>query len=285
MFTSHTVRYIMDMFCPNIKDNIKDRCMENKKDNDKGHNEQSIGKTAYSAVFGNNHFHAFIFKKTEKLVSALYLVTSFVPENEPIRITLRGKSLCLLSDTMSLRTLSHKMLPSAISTVVATILEIIALLEIGRDSGYVSEMNVSVLKEEYLTLGAMLKRKGAGIVPQGVEITEEMLAVPDMYLAQLYSNNTYGRQSSQKRITQTQKSRTAAAKGTVSEHGAQDRHSDRKQHILKLIKTRGAVSVKEVATVVLDCSEKTLQRELLSLVKVGILKKKGEKRWSTYSLV
>lgn len=259
--------------------------MEDKKDNHKGHNEQNIIRSAHSIVFGNNHFHAFIFKKTEKLVSALYLVTSFVPENEPMRITLREKSLYLLSDTMSLRTLSHKLLPPAISTVVATILEITALLEIGKDSGYVSEMNASVLKEEYLALGTMLKRKGSGITPQGIEITEEILAVPDMYLAQLYPNHAYGEEGSQKHTAQTQKSHTVTTKGIASEYKTQARYSDRKQHILKLIKIKGTVSIKDVATEVRDCSEKTLQRELLSLVKVGILKKKGEKRWSTYSLV
>ena len=32
------------------------------------------------------------------------------------------------------------------------------------------------------------------------------------------------------------------------------------------------------------CGEKTLQRELVSMVSDGVLKKTGEKRWSKYSL-
>ena len=32
------------------------------------------------------------------------------------------------------------------------------------------------------------------------------------------------------------------------------------------------------------CSEKTLQRELVSMIKDDVLKKTGEKRWSRYSL-
>ena len=34
-----------------------------------------------------------------------------------------------------------------------------------------------------------------------------------------------------------------------------------------------------------SCSEKTLQRELISMVKNGVLNKTGEKRWSRYFLV
>ena len=33
-----------------------------------------------------------------------------------------------------------------------------------------------------------------------------------------------------------------------------------------------------------SCGEKTLQRELVSMVSSGVLKKTGEKRWSRYSI-
>ena len=36
--------------------------------------------------------------------------------------------------------------------------------------------------------------------------------------------------------------------------------------------------------VLVSCGEKTLQRELVSMVSDGVLKKTGEKRWSKYSL-
>jgi hypothetical protein len=35
---------------------------------------------------------------------------------------------------------------------------------------------------------------------------------------------------------------------------------------------------------IVSCGEKTLQRELVSMVKDGVLKKLGEKRWSRYML-
>jgi DeoR/GlpR family transcriptional regulator of sugar metabolism len=60
--------------------------------------------------------------------------------------------------------------------------------------------------------------------------------------------------------------------------------SDRSQRILAIVKAKGIVSIGDVSAVVTDCSEKTIQRELLALVEQGVLKKEGERRWSTYRL-
>ncbi|MCR4330406.1 MAG: hypothetical protein NUV49_00790, partial [Patescibacteria group bacterium] len=59
---------------------------------------------------------------------------------------------------------------------------------------------------------------------------------------------------------------------------------DRKNVILRLAKEKGNINVKDVITVIPGLSEKTIQRELIALVKSNVLKKEGEKRWSRYSL-
>ena len=59
---------------------------------------------------------------------------------------------------------------------------------------------------------------------------------------------------------------------------------DRRKIILALIKQMPSLTVGDVARSIQGVSEKTIQRELLSMVGEGILTKKGERRWSTYSL-
>jgi hypothetical protein len=61
-------------------------------------------------------------------------------------------------------------------------------------------------------------------------------------------------------------------------------HNDRRKIILALIKQKPALTVKDISKSIPHVSEKTIQRELLSMVSEGILLKKGERRWSTYSL-
>lgn len=60
--------------------------------------------------------------------------------------------------------------------------------------------------------------------------------------------------------------------------------NDRQVAIINTIKEKGELSIKDLTDVIQGCSEKTIQRELISLVTDGILYKTGERRWSRYSL-
>ena len=60
--------------------------------------------------------------------------------------------------------------------------------------------------------------------------------------------------------------------------------NERQQIILDIIKEIGESSIKDISDNIKDCSEKTIQRELLSMVANGVLKKEGERRWSKYYL-
>lgn len=65
----------------------------------------------------------------------------------------------------------------------------------------------------------------------------------------------------------------------------QQGHQNRTQLILGTLKKGQELTIKDIAVSVTGCSEKTIQRELLALVAKGVLKKKGERRWSRYSLI
>ena len=58
---------------------------------------------------------------------------------------------------------------------------------------------------------------------------------------------------------------------------------NRRDSILLSMEKGKEYSVKDISSFVTDCSEKTIQRELLSLVSLGTLGKTGERRWSKYS--
>lgn len=55
--------------------------------------------------------------------------------------------------------------------------------------------------------------------------------------------------------------------------------------ILDVLKKQKSASIKALAAVITDCSEKTIQRELGHLIERGLVRKNGERRWSVYSLV
>jgi hypothetical protein len=59
---------------------------------------------------------------------------------------------------------------------------------------------------------------------------------------------------------------------------------DRRTIILALLKQKPSVNVGDIAKSIPNVSEKTIQRELIAMVGEGVLLKKGERRWSTYSI-
>ncbi len=60
---------------------------------------------------------------------------------------------------------------------------------------------------------------------------------------------------------------------------------NRKTSILNFIKQNKEARIKDILTHIGNCSEKTIQRELNELIKDGVLKKEGDRRWSKYSLL
>lgn len=58
--------------------------------------------------------------------------------------------------------------------------------------------------------------------------------------------------------------------------------SERMSLILDLVRKKKSLSIKEIARVIKDCSEKTIQRELAALISQGLVRKVGERRWSLY---
>ncbi|MSR70544.1 DeoR family transcriptional regulator [Candidatus Kaiserbacteria bacterium] len=58
--------------------------------------------------------------------------------------------------------------------------------------------------------------------------------------------------------------------------------SERMSLILELVRKRKSLSIKEIASVIKGCSEKTIQRELAALISQGLVRKVGERRWSLY---
>jgi len=61
--------------------------------------------------------------------------------------------------------------------------------------------------------------------------------------------------------------------------------SERTSLILDYIRTHKQASIKQIAQVVKGCSEKTIQRELGTLIDKGLVRKLGERRWSVYTLL
>jgi DNA-binding HxlR family transcriptional regulator len=215
----------------------------------------------------------YIYKKTEKLATALYMVTNLFGDSEPMKWTLRSKVSNLLSFIISFKNIIQSREEEFSHSVKTSILEIVSLLEICTKSGLVSTMNFTILKSEFIHLIDALAffKKTEDIAPVSFS----------------FKNDFFNIQSDEKNhnlISRTNEKKEDNLKDRVSLSG-EIKKTNRQNIIINLLKKRGGLTIKDIAEVIQNCSEKTIQRELVALIKNGMVKKEGERRWSKYSLL
>jgi hypothetical protein len=259
-------------------------------------------------VFISDNYLAFIYRKTEKLSTALYLVTSHFAEEEPLRFELRRRAVELLGDIMSLYQLagpSKTKLPAAVPT---SIFEIVSLLEIARVSSMLSDANFSLLRLEYLKLLEMLSSKYNLSSAPALALSSDFFRISDeptkdrseisrdlhAGIFQPYDNANRppepARQSDKGHQSMSFKKDESAVRQLPSAASTQSAFQkktpeDRRQEILKLLRKKKELTVKDLVAVIPGVSDKTLQRELSAMADQGIVGKSGKKRWSKYYLL
>ncbi len=186
-------------------------------------------------------------KKSERLASAIYFVTSFFNDQEPLKWKLRDivSEVAILevsfrddlSDNKGQATLKSKRL----------ILEISNLLNVAKNAGLISSVNHELIDGEFHKYLDDIASSGdfSGFLTDKVYIDKPVLK--DF--------------------------------GTVL-----IKKNSRQSTIIAILKRKKEVMIKDISPIISGYSEKTIQRELLTMVKAGVLKKVGEKRWSRYSL-
>ena len=100
-----------------------------------------------------------IAKKSEKLVTALYLVTDLMVDREPIKHGLRKNAVALLSSMNALSQLDVKDRVIELKISLKSVTEITSMLHVAVTTGIVSKMNGELLMEGFRSLQLVLEKK------------------------------------------------------------------------------------------------------------------------------
>src|ERR1700687_2744134 len=107
-----------------------------------------LDKSINTSIFKDENYFVYVFKKSDRLVSAVYMVSNFFSESEPAKTTLRSLGLFLLKETMELPALDAFLKGEKVKSISRTLLEMNSLLETFCLAGMVSEMNFAILHAE-----------------------------------------------------------------------------------------------------------------------------------------
>lgn len=244
-------------------------------------------------------------KKTEKLASAAYLITGYFDDKEPLKWKLRNLASELVSISLFVKDNVYLTEETYMSELQSVVSELSSHFQVARAAGLVSEMNHGILSKEFDKFieslnskdvhEAPVSRFNAPVLsenffdtgsrrvelPEHKEVREEIKdkTSDDRPVRELPKPAERPQVHTEPRRGEEQKERSLKEFGAVAV-----KKNSRQSVIINLLKRKREIMIKDVTPLIEGVSEKTIQRELLAMVKEGILKKEGEKRWSRYTL-
>lgn len=243
--------------------------------------DKNISTIPYNPdLFHNDRDFYLAYRKIENIVAAIFLVTGLIEADILIKNTIREHSLECLNRIVRLIGKSGVSITD-IQAVASFLLHLTSLLDIAFWSGQVSQMNLSMVQREiagtYKTLNDLsVKYKNSFYIGSKFFKTEQDIFA-DVAMKEESNHQGHNKGQDKRQIIKDNK------EGQETIQPSQSR-GHRRESILNLLRQRSNLSVKDFIAVVPEYSEKTIQRELLSLVEEGVIRKEGERRWSTYSL-
>lgn len=259
-------------------------------------------------------------KKSERLVTALYIVTDLIDGSEPIKNGLRKNSVSLLSSMNALMQYDVKDRTSEFATALKSVMEILSLLHVAGATGLISDMNANLLIDGFRLLQSVLEKKQPILTKEMIQVdledslydkTEGYAGIVStsydaLTLAEIHRNNEKDNKNinDRKQIPSSESinlskgqenlKKTQSLTNVLIQHATkvtpslassfQTRKQSRRDQILGLFVKGVDVSIKDIAAKIRGCSEKTIQRELNTLVYDNLIERIGEKRWSRYVL-
>ncbi len=271
--------------------NEKDTTQENSSYNGHPKEDEQI-----SAFYQRHNAMSVILKKTEKITTAIYMVTDSIYESEPLRKELRTLAILLLSKTRQIAAKSSEINYAILDEIKYSSDEVTSLINLSVTIGLVSQMNGNILISEIEKNVKSLtdifgERKVSVVVHPGysnVVLTSKMFEVemPETPALKEVDNGQNNKgQEIKNEINVGIKTIGQIKKDSPSKTNTLGIKIARRTDVLNIIKLKGQVSVKDIVSMLKDTSEKTIQRELIALVKEGVLKREGEKRWSVYKFI
>jgi hypothetical protein len=221
-----------------------------------------------------------VFKKTEKIISVIFYILSQINHNKDSETHIVIiKDRALKTHEVSLATLrlqTHEVSDGLVSFQYALVgLE--STLRIAQAANVIPANIAHLLFEQLLGIERYLTNHY--FKDQGMSLTETGL------LTESRNNKTSKLKPEQTAPGQRRRTVQIPA-GDISSDAyfVYSQLQGRAERIKTVLEAKPQATIKDIAEIITDVSEKTIQRELNSLIEKGQVIREGERRWSRYSV-
>lgn len=256
--------------------------MDNKKDIQKTENISHFvdKQTIKTHPFGDNKMGERAYRRSERLVAAIHLLTNHIDQNEPIRRIVRERSAMLLGDVLEIRDEMRTVGSQKVFSIEASVRHLISLVRILAVSGFVSFENADILTDALDDLGSFMETSRRSVLSESIRFSrDDLMDVRDQIREPI------------KDTKDTISIKDNDALKDVSTHVREVSHQKdnsmnrRMEGILEVLRVGTEMGIRDIVVNLPEYSEKMIQRELVELVALGLVKKVGLRRWSKYTLM
>ncbi len=239
--------------------------------------------------FHNDQDIISIYQKTERICGAVFLVTRFI-DDSLIKNTLQNSALVsfkMCADFVMGTNVNHQKLKE----ISINLSVLYAHLDNAFWSGYLSQMNSSVIQKEIQITVSIIskieekyrdrsnpKNSFLALIEKNTVPILSHVTTPDAAKNAIKDNNI---KDSIKDIKDSIKDKNI---GQVKEKALRINNQERVDKIKFILRDFKQRTIKDIAALFPNIGEKTIQREINRLIEQGVVKRIGDRRWSTYVL-
>ncbi len=229
----------------------------------------------------NKHYYNHIFKRAERIASVVFYVLSHIELTDTVKIhhgNLSDKSMKLHEAAIGSLTLQEYEAKDNLYDLLQALIALQSCIRIATAARVFTNNVERVLVEEIDILVRLIKNhymKGE----EGAKDDYEPLLATGVEPEKKNSLSTAS-SSSQKSSPKPQPSTIGKPKPTNSHTTG-----ERIDRIKTVLEAKGEATIKDIAEIISDCSEKTIQRDLIQLIDKGEVIREGERRWSKYRII
>lgn len=227
-----------------------------------------------NVLLANQHYFNYVFKKTEKIICVVFYIVQNHKDIEGHKIQtvrdIQNAAKNVLDVILTTLSLEHHEAKPQLVQAAALFVTLQSYLAVGQSIGIFNEDVVQVLNSE---IDGVMRSMNKYLENENISLDFTSVDLVNKKKQQnKFTTPHLGAADRSQRTTTTTQRSTATA-------------STRRDQIITIIMDKKTVSIKDLSIEIKDCSEKTIQRELNTMIQNGVIRREGQRRWSTYSLL
>lgn len=229
-----------------------------------------------------------IYNKSYRLSAAVFMIANIIEGDENLKTQIKRLALSLVSTSIQLKDRTFSDAQKIVGEIEKVSLELMSLLNIASVAGFITDMNASILKEEFESFLEALKYFSAAFETNRSVSVKNIFENEDLEVVKKEISHSFkGDNIVEKNEEKSDKVEKSFDQNRQTGNGSKSfkRKDVRRETIYEFIKGHNNSNIKDIVPNIIGCSEKTIQRELIELIKEGKIRKIGERRWSRYSIV